>query len=143
MKEHHSLGAAAPGRVLRYVAEAGGVPLVPGDVCRLPPRSEGGGQAGGGDTEPGQVVGVPAGADVALVADRVGGLQGVAVAAHRTGDHAVQVVVVTGHPVDRDRAGVPGGAQVRVLLVEPEVGEVAGRDHRRRPAGSRTRKAYI
>jgi predicted transposase YbfD/YdcC len=30
MKEHHALGAAASGRVLRYVAEAGGVPLVLG-----------------------------------------------------------------------------------------------------------------
>src|SRR5260370_5562264 len=27
MKEHHSLGVAASGRVLRYVAEAGGVPV--------------------------------------------------------------------------------------------------------------------
>ncbi len=30
MKEHHQLGVAASGRVLRYVAEAGGVPLVLG-----------------------------------------------------------------------------------------------------------------
>ena len=30
MAEHHSLGVAASGRVLRYVAEAGGVPLVLG-----------------------------------------------------------------------------------------------------------------
>ena len=30
MTEHHALGTAASGRVLRYVAEAGGVPLVLG-----------------------------------------------------------------------------------------------------------------
>ncbi len=30
MAEHHSLGVAASGRVLRYVAEAGGVPVVLG-----------------------------------------------------------------------------------------------------------------
>lgn len=42
MAEHHSLGAAASGRVLRYVAEAGGVPLVLGTfgsaAWRLPAR---------------------------------------------------------------------------------------------------------
>ena len=42
MTEHHSLGAAASGRVLRYVAEAGGVPLVLGTfgsaAWRLPVR---------------------------------------------------------------------------------------------------------
>ncbi len=30
MAEHHSLGVAASGRVLRYVAEAGGIPVVLG-----------------------------------------------------------------------------------------------------------------
>ena len=30
MAQHHSLGVAASGRVLRYVAEAGGVPVVLG-----------------------------------------------------------------------------------------------------------------
>ena len=42
MAEHHSLGVAASGRVLRYVAEAGGVPLVLGTfgsaAWRLPVR---------------------------------------------------------------------------------------------------------
>ena len=42
MKEHHQLGVAASGRVLRYVAEAGGVPLVLGTfgsaAWRLPVR---------------------------------------------------------------------------------------------------------
>ncbi len=42
MKEHHSLGVAASGRVLRYAAEAGGVPLVLGTfgsaAWRLPVR---------------------------------------------------------------------------------------------------------
>ncbi len=44
MKEHHSLGVAASGRVLRYVAEAGGVPLVLGTfgsaAWRLPVRDQ-------------------------------------------------------------------------------------------------------
>ena len=42
MAEHHSLGVAASGRVLRYVAEAGGVPVVLGTfgsaAWRLPVR---------------------------------------------------------------------------------------------------------
>jgi Domain of unknown function (DUF4338)/DDE_Tnp_1-associated len=42
MAEHHSLGVAASGRVLRYVAEAGGVPLVLGTfgsaAWRVPAR---------------------------------------------------------------------------------------------------------
>jgi predicted transposase YbfD/YdcC len=44
MKEHHLLGVAASGRVLRYVAEAGGVPLVLGTfgsaAWRLPVRDQ-------------------------------------------------------------------------------------------------------
>jgi hypothetical protein len=44
MAEHHSLGLAASGRVLRYVAEAGGVPLVLGTfgsaAWRVPARDE-------------------------------------------------------------------------------------------------------
>ena len=44
MKEHHSLGVAASGRVRRYVAEAGGVPLVLGTfgsaAWRLPVRDQ-------------------------------------------------------------------------------------------------------
>ena len=44
MKEHHSLGVAASGRVLRYVAEAGGVPLVLGTfgsaAWRVPVRDQ-------------------------------------------------------------------------------------------------------
>jgi len=44
MKEHHSLGVAASGRVLRYVAEAGGAPLVLGTfgsaAWRLPVRDQ-------------------------------------------------------------------------------------------------------
>jgi predicted transposase YbfD/YdcC len=44
MAEHHSLGVAASGRVLRYVAEAGGVPLVLGTfgsaAWRVPVRDE-------------------------------------------------------------------------------------------------------
>ena len=44
MAEHHSLGVAASGRVLRYVAEAGGVPLVLGTfgsaAWRVPARDE-------------------------------------------------------------------------------------------------------
>jgi len=44
MKEHHSLGVAASGRVLRYVAEAGGVPLVLGTfgsaAWRVPVRDK-------------------------------------------------------------------------------------------------------
>jgi len=42
MAEHHGLGVAASGRVLRYVAEAGGVPLVLGTfgsaAWRVPAR---------------------------------------------------------------------------------------------------------
>ena len=44
MAAHHSLGVAASGRVLRYVAEAGGVPLVLGTfgsaAWRVPARDE-------------------------------------------------------------------------------------------------------
>ena len=44
MKEHHLLGVAASGRVLRYVAEAGGVPAVLGTfgsaAWRLPVRDQ-------------------------------------------------------------------------------------------------------
>ncbi len=44
MAAHHSLGVAASGRVLRYVAEAGGVPLVLGTfgsaAWRVPVRDE-------------------------------------------------------------------------------------------------------
>jgi predicted transposase YbfD/YdcC len=44
MAEHHSLGVAASGRVLRYVAEAGGVPVVLGTfgsaAWRVPVRDE-------------------------------------------------------------------------------------------------------
>ena len=44
MAEHHSLGVAASGRVLRYVAEAGGVPLVLGTfgsaAWRVPVRDD-------------------------------------------------------------------------------------------------------
>jgi hypothetical protein len=44
MAGHHSLGAAASGRVLRYVAEAGGVPVVLGTfgsaAWRVPVRDE-------------------------------------------------------------------------------------------------------
>ncbi|HUY45029.1 MAG TPA: Druantia anti-phage system protein DruA [Streptosporangiaceae bacterium] len=44
MAEHHSLGAAASGRVLRYVAEAGGAPVVLGTfgsaAWRVPVRDE-------------------------------------------------------------------------------------------------------
>jgi predicted transposase YbfD/YdcC len=44
MAEHHSLGVAASGRVLRYVAEAGGVPVVLGTfgsaAWRVPARDE-------------------------------------------------------------------------------------------------------
>src|SRR5260370_30990521 len=44
MKEHHSLGVAASGRVLRYVAEAGGVPVVLGTfgaaAWRVPVRDK-------------------------------------------------------------------------------------------------------
>jgi hypothetical protein len=44
MAEHHSLGVAASGRVLRYVAEAGGAPVVLGTfgsaAWRVPVRDE-------------------------------------------------------------------------------------------------------
>ena len=44
MAAHHSLGVAASGRVLWYVAEAGGVPLVLGTfgsaAWRVPARDE-------------------------------------------------------------------------------------------------------
>ena len=44
MAEHHSLGVAASGRVLRYVGEAGGVPVVLGTfgsaAWRVPARDE-------------------------------------------------------------------------------------------------------
>src|SRR5260370_2733230 len=44
MKEHHSLGVAASGRVLRYVAEAGGVPVVLGTFGSAAWRVPGPGQ---------------------------------------------------------------------------------------------------
>src|SRR5260370_22297592 len=52
MAEHHGLGAAASGRVLRYVAEAGGVPVVLGTfgsaAWRVPVRD---GYLGGSDEQ--------------------------------------------------------------------------------------------
>jgi hypothetical protein len=79
----------------------------------------------------GQVIRIPARADVALVAGRVGSVQSVSVAAHRAGDNAVHVVVVAGNQVHRDGAGGHGRAQFSELLIQPVVGQVSGRDHRR------------
>lgn len=55
-------------------------------------------------------------------------MDGVVVAAERTGERATHVIVIARQQMNRQWTGFHGNAKLRVLVVDSSVGQVAGGD---------------